>query len=224
MIQSQIRTNFQSADKYQGSDHVLPSTRGAVSDTTLSQVMMKLSTRSSSSGENKFRRLHDVQLLALSRCHRLSCLSTPYKISTSTNAQQLKLSFHHPHLSNRKCNVSKFTGVQLQQDVLRLYPPPLSNKPTKVTASSSPIHRPMKTRTRMIMTLHLRPLAFLLSSCLVHASLLILLAVITNPFLHLTPRMQIGETANASQGQHPRTLHPIRPVVSVSRRSLFVCQ
>ena len=166
--------------------------------------------RSSSNGERKLSKSHDVQQLAL--CHRLLCqsarphviststnvpqlnpflhlhrlstrlhiismstnvpqlnpflhlhrLSTrPHIISTSTNIPQLNPFFHLYRLFNRKCNVYKLTDVWQYVQTWSLHLPPLSNGPSNLLASPSPIRRPMKTQT--IVGLHLHPLTCRLS-------------------------------------------------------------
>jgi len=188
LILSHKQTHFQSVGKYQGSNLALARRRGAVSDKTPSQAMTTPSTRSSSSGEpHKLSKSHEVQQLP--PCRRLPCRSTRlHVIGTSTDVQQRILYLHlrlH-RLSNRKCKANKFTGVQ--HYALRLHPPPLPNRPSKVMASASPICGLLKTRTMMgLLCLHPQALvAFLLSFWLVHASLLTPLAAIANPPLHLT--------------------------------------
>jgi hypothetical protein len=206
LIPSHERNCFQSVGRYPGSNHALPSRRGAIGDETPSQAMTTPSTRSSTSGEpRKLTKPHEVQQLPLYCCPhflangedsslirewkhlRLPCLSTrSHIIGTSTDVQQLVLYLHLHHLSNRKCKANKFTGVQ--HYALRLHPPPLPNRPSKVMASASPICGLVKTRTMMgLLCLHPQALVtFLLSSWLIRASLLTPLAVIANPPLHLT--------------------------------------
>jgi hypothetical protein len=159
-IQSHKQTNFQSAGKYQGSNLALASRRGAASDKTQSQATTKPPMRSSSNGERKLSKSHDVQQLAL--CHRLPCQSArPHVISTSTNVPQLNPFLHLHRLFNRKCNVNKLTDVWQYTQTRSLHLPPLCNGPSNLLASPSPIRRPMKTRT--IVGLHLHPLACRLS-------------------------------------------------------------
>ena len=206
MIPSHEQNCFQSVGRYPGSNHALPSRRGAVGDETPSQAMTTPSTRSFASGEpRKLTKPHEVQQLPpYRRPHclanredsslirewkhlRLPCLSTrSHIIGTSTDVQQLVLYVRLPCLSNRKRKANKFTAFQ--QYALRLHPPPLSNGPSNIMMSPSPIHRLVKTRTMMgLLCLHPQALvAFLLGSSLVLAPSLTPLAATANPPLHLT--------------------------------------
>jgi len=204
---SHKQTYFQSVGKYQGSNLAHTSRRGPVSNKTPSQAITTPSMRSSSSRElRELSKVHNVWQLVpcrhppclanredsslireLKHLH-LPCLSTrSHIIGTSTDVQQLVLYLCLPRLSNRKCKANRFTG--LQQHMLRLYPPPLSNGPSNVMASPRPICGLVKTQTMMgLLCPCLQALvAFLLSSWLIHASLLTPLTAIANPPLHLTP-------------------------------------